>query len=187
MSGFEYVSSPSQLIEHEFYALPHEMRLLEAQLATIRLNRGIIAANIGDTMGESSESWHDNAPAEALFGEMYQLDKREAGLISATKHLTQVPYPNIDIPFATIGSRLTCDISGDIFRLDISGNLPAMAEQIHEKDVEKGSISAPLPRALLGSRPLEQVRSIIGGQALEIVVVEVDQDAQQTYYSECDI
>lgn len=178
-----YIKSANDLDANAVYALPYETLRLEKQLQAIGLSQGEIAGHISDAMEQSSETWHDNAPADALFGEMFQLDKRHADLVRAARRLIKVSYPTDEVAFATIGSRVLCSIGkGEKFHLDIVGNLPLSEEEEDHDEVERGSISAPMPRALLGVKIGETVAVDLPGRILEVSVANIDQAAQRLAY-----
>lgn len=180
--SLNYISSADELDPFYSYVLPYEFRRLSKQLAEIRGKRGVVSSHIKDAMEQSSETWHDNAPAEALFGEMYQLDTRESGLVTASKHLVEVPYPNEEIDFATIGSRVLCGMGSDQFYLDITGNLPLYKDDDDHHEVERGSIAAPMPRAILGARADSVVEVDMSTRTLEVSILEIDQNSQRLEY-----
>jgi len=177
-----YITSSKDLDPVYTYVLPYESNRLSKQVAEIKQKRGIVSGHIADAMEQSSETWHDNAPAEALFGEMYQLDTRESGLVSASRHLIEVAYPTIVVDFATIGSRVLCGMGGDKFYLDITGNLPLNKDEDDHHEVERGSIAAPMPRALLGAKAGSVVEVDMPGRILEVEILEIDQNSQRLEY-----
>ena len=183
MSEFpEYIDSVDGLKDNYFYALPYEAIRLNKQLQEIINKRRSLAGHISEAMEQSSETWHDNAPAEALFGEMYHLDVRESGLVKAARKVIKVPYPRAEVPFATIGSRLLCSMRGDEFQIDVTGNLPLYGDEADHEEVERGSISASLPRALLGAKRGAIVELSLKTKISMVDVLEIDQTAQQHAY-----
>lgn len=179
-----YIRSAADLDPNAVYALPYETRRLRVQLDEIASKRGIVASHISDAMEQSSETWHDNAPADALFGEMFQLDTRESGLIKAARRLIEVPYPTPEVEFATLGSRVKYEIGGDAYLLDIVGNLPLDSDEDDHDEVDRGSISAPMPQAMLGATPGQSLEVVMPGRSLKIGVIAVDQSAQERAYDE---
>lgn len=181
----DYITSPTDIDPDKYYGLPHEVRLMEAQIGAIRDSRSELADHIEDAMSQSSETWHDNAPADALFGEMYQLDSRESGLIRASRNLIRLAYPTHDVEFATIGSRVLCSIAGSEFLLDLTGNIP-LSGQGHrdDYDVERGSLVAPMPQSLLGAHENTTRSANINDRVIDIKVISIDQEAQQNEYGQ---
>jgi len=177
-----YIRSASELQPNFTYALPYESRRLHEQVQGIRDKRHILSGHISDAMEQSSETWHDNAPADALFGEMYQLDSRESSLAVAARFLIKVPYPTAEIGFVTIGTRVECEMAGEVFKIDITGNAPLSRDEEDHDEVERGSIDAPMPRGLLGALPNTEFVLDINGRTLEIGIVGIDQDAQRLAY-----
>ena len=174
------ILSAEQLTEGDFYALPHEVAFMESQVRDIKSKRVILAGHIKDSMEQSSETWHDNAPADALFGELNMLDGRESKLAVAERRLTVVEYPDPDFSLVTIGTRVGCVISGSSFEIDVTGNLPLTLPA--DGEVETGSIAAPMPRALLGAEQEASVEADINGRIIEIGIMSVDQTTQREFY-----
>ena len=166
MSEFpEYIDSVDGLKDNYFYALPYEAIRLNKQLQEIINKRRSLAGHISEAMEQSSETWHDNAPAEALFGEMYHLDVRESGLVKAARKVIKVPYPR-----------------AEEFQIDVTGNLPLYGDEADHEEVERGSISASLPRALLGAKRGAIVELSLKTKISMVDVLEIDQTAQQHAY-----
>lgn len=180
--NFRYIASATEIDPTSTYVLPYEAVRLLKQLDEIREKRGVVSGHIKDAMEQSSETWHDNAPADALFGEMYQLDTRESGLVTAYKHLVEVPYPTTEVNFATIGSRVLCGMGSDQFHLDITGNLPLNKDEEDHHEVERGSVAAPMPQAMLGATVDSVVEVKLPGRELEVLILEIDQNAQRLEY-----
>lgn len=177
-----FITSIDQIIEGDYYALPHEIRAMKAQQGDIEGMRNLLSEDIKDAMEQSSETWHDNAPADALFGELSRLDRRESRLRVAERHLTVVEYPDPSFNLVTIGSRVGCIVAGDEFEMDITGNLPLHLPS--EDDVEAGSFLAPMPRALLGASVNDVVTADIGGRLIEVAVSGLNQQAQKLFYEQ---
>lgn len=175
-----FITSPEQIAPESYYALPHEVVLMRAELDGITLKRSGIAGHIDEAMSQSSETWHDNAPAEALFHEMGLIDRREASLRNAQRRLHVVAYPPIVFRLVTIGSRVICSLGGEEFPMDITGNLPIAMEE--QNGVEIGSIEAPIPRAILGLAAGQTAMADIHGRELPVHVLDVDQLAQREFY-----
>lgn len=175
-----FITSPEQIIDGAYYALPYEVDLMERELEAMKLKRGGIALHIEEAMAQSSETWHDNAPADALFGEMGMIDQRESSLRKAKKKLHLLEYPPENLDVVTIGSRALISMGGDEFFMDITGNLPL--NMPHEEGVEVGSIAAPMPRAALGVRPGEAAGLKVENRDLAFTVLDLDQTAQRIFY-----
>lgn len=177
----KYLLSPSQIVEGGFYALPHEIAFLRKATEQVLGRKQSVADVIGESMDQSSETFHDNAPAEAVHGELYALDHRHLALSVAERNLTLFDYPEPGFELATLGSRVGCLILGDHFQLDITGNLPITLEP--DGDVETGSVSAPMPQSLLGHGVGETAEATIHDRVIEITITDIDQLAQAKFYS----
>jgi len=181
MSFERHLISESEITEGYFYALPHEEVMMHRQIDSVKNQRSTLAGNISEAMEQSSETWHDNAPADALFGEMRVLDLHGTKLAVAKRNLVIVHYPEPDFNLVTIGSRVGCLMLGDEFQMDITGNLPITLDP--GEDIEAGSIDAPMPRALLGAALNSTVGVTINKKEFEVSVISLDQTAQFNHYS----
>ncbi|MBP6961923.1 GreA/GreB family elongation factor [Candidatus Saccharibacteria bacterium] len=180
MSFEQHITSASQITEGTFYCLPHEEVLMHEQIGHVKNKRGVLAGDITEAMEQSSETWHDNAPADALFGEMRVLDLHGTKLAVAKRNLVIVRYPEPDFNQITIGSRVGCIMLGEEFEMDITGNLPIALKS--DGDVEKSSIDAPITQALLGALVNSVVEFTVDGRDIEVIVSTLNQTAQHDFY-----
>jgi transcription elongation GreA/GreB family factor len=176
-----YITDVSQLEPSVYYALPHEVAELEREVASIRIHRAELSGHISDAMEQSSETWHDNAPADALFGAMRQLDTREVKLAAASRKIVLLAYPTADLEVVTIGSRVLCLQGSEEFFVDIAGNLP-LTRAVHDTDIEVATVNAPMTRALLGRAEGETVDYEVGSRRFNIAVLAINQTVQQQSY-----
>lgn len=125
--------------------------MIEEQVA---LGKAMAAA-----MSQSSETWHDNAPADSVRHDAEILSKR-AGQVSSVIHEgVLVDYPDEFDEVATLGSIVRCHFGNDVaspstlFITGVTRNLPDELQTRlgveEEPDFTVVSVTAPLGKALL--------------------------------------
>lgn len=176
------VASTNELDPKYRYALPYEVLRLSSQLQGVDEGLAALAPEVEAAMSHSSETWHDNPQADAVFEEMNKLDLLKSGLVKASKKLVGVPYPTSDVTHATIGSRVLCKIGDEQFHLDITGNAPLGTEANDNPNVDRGSFDAPVPGGIIGVVMGATVDIDMSGRRLEVSVLEIDQNAQRYEY-----
>src|SRR5690606_8699834 len=133
---------------------------------------------LGEAMSQSSETFHDNAPAESIRDEQEILLRRAKPLMQILRHHVVIDYPDPKSNIASIGSRVTVqyDNSNERFDIDIVGYRPSSAEYFN--DTEIISYESPLAAAILGNQPGTKV--YIGDPPVSLDIIEVNQTAVQT-------
>lgn len=173
-------------VDQEILLLEHEMELA-CQLLEMELARSIeIGADIGEAMGQSSESWHDNAPADAVLEE-YALHKGKIAVLSnLTNKGSIVPYPSENDPNISIGSGATIVVPTwkEIINLLVIGDARFLypAHVALHGEVELVSYNSPLAIALMGKRVGDACEANIHGKKVEITVDGVDQNTVHEVY-----
>jgi len=104
-----------------------------------------------DVFNQSSETWHDNAPFDALRDHQSMLDAELQGLRAVLRNsLPSVPKQKTNV--AGVGSRVTLrDAKGVFKRYTIAGDWTHRAGQT-EGDITVISREAPLARELMGKK-----------------------------------
>lgn len=117
-----------------------------------------------DVFNQSSETWHDNAPFDALRDRQSLLDAERQQLRQLLRAGTlTVPKPKKGI--IGIGSRVTLDSGKRYF---IAGDWTPRAGQVHG-DVFVVSAASPLGQALIGRRAGDDVAAgKLRGKIVEI-------------------
>lgn len=133
-------------------------------------------------MHQSSETWHDNAPADAIRHEAQAFLKKRSRISQILTRRFVLDYPTPETPFATIGSRVTLSLNGsEPFQIDIVGVQPG---EDGSSELDVCSYRAPLARAVIGKINGETAEADINGRVVTVQVIGVDQIAQRQYPSD---
>jgi len=176
------ISSVEQLHEGVTYLLPHELIRVQDLLAKTEAELKVLAEQRFEAMHQSSETWHDNAPAEAIKHTGEVPGRRRDKLDKMLRSQFILDYPSKEIPFATIGSRVLIKVGQtEPFTIDIVG---AQTESTDSNpDIEESTYRSPLAIAIIGKSVGETPLATIGDRTLEVTILGIDQEAQQLEYS----
>lgn len=161
--------------------LAHEVDVVRQELASLAVIQAHHGELLGEAMTQAAETYHDNAPAEAVRDDQEVLMRRAKPLLHMLKHHVIVPYPEADNPDVQIGSRVTVKVgeSNEIFRVDIVGFRPTSPDEVDGVDML--SYEAPLAEALLGHTTGDTVE--FGQRKMDYHVVGIDQAAIAQRYA----
>ncbi len=175
-----YIVSAKDIVEGGVYCMEFEVPLIEARMESVGLAIQDVAVDISAAMDQSSETWHDNAPADAAFAHLNKLDQDKHRLTIAQRRLVQLPYPTPDMGIVTVGSLITCEMKDDEFGLLIVGNAPVHHPHDYEGN-DIASLVAPIPRALLGLEVGDETNFTVGDRVQSVAVRAIDQTVIHTF------
>jgi len=174
------ISSINQLQDGVSYILPHELKRVKGILGDTEKELKALGDLRFEAMHQSSETWHDNAPAEAIQHSSEVPRRKRERLTNILKSQFVLEYPSADTPFVTIGSRALIKLgTGDVepFTIDIVG---VQSETPSENpDMEVSTYKAPLAQAIIGRVVGDKPTAIIGDRELEVEIISIDQEAQR--------
>lgn len=158
------------------YLLPHEVNMLARQLEDTEIELRRLGELKNEAMHQSSETWHDNAPADAIRHEAQVFLKKRSRLSQILTNRSVLDYPTPSTPFATIGSRVTLSLNGsEPFEIYIVGVQPG---EDGNGELDVCSYRAPLAKAVIGKVNGEITTADINGRIVNLQVINVDQNAQ---------
>lgn len=164
-----------------FLLLPHELWLVRRdyeEFIKIQEHHGEL---MGEAMGQSSETYHDNAPAEAVLHEQTVLMRRVQPLQRIFRNHTVIDYPEQGSSDAALGSTVEVSINdGEPFGIQIVGYLDKRYEN---DEVEQATYSSPLGAALLGHSVGEIIDADIHGNERALQIVGIDQRQVVQHYA----
>lgn len=165
------------------YLLPHEVELMNGRFRTLEEKHIEIVDVFADAMEQSSETWHDNAPADAARDAATVLSWEARQLVTIAKNYEVVDYPPIDSHQVAIGSRVRLSVNGSSpFSIDIVGAslLGRNALVGDGEEIEQVTYNAPLATLVLGHPEGKSFEGELNGKTVSIVLLGVDQTAQRT-------
>lgn len=135
--------------------LPFEEYLLRQRLGKLGIKQQELGKLLGEAMNQSSETWHDNAPADAINRESEQLVKEARQIGETLLNSVGVPYPGAGQEGATVGSIVGVRYAEDeeptpVLLTGYVRQLPETADGGLSADLDVCTVRSPLGQALLG-------------------------------------
>lgn len=135
--------------------LPFEEHFLRQRLGKLSVKQQELGKLLGEAMNQSSETWHDNAPADAINHESEQLVKEARQIGEALLNSVGVSYPDAEQEGVTIGSIAGVRYAGDeeptpVLLTGYVRQLPESIDSDLPADLEVCTVRSPLGQALLG-------------------------------------
>lgn len=144
------LQSPEDVNPNLQYLLPHEVTSIQSELDSIDNELRRLGELKNEAMHQSSETWHDNALADAIRHDARLKLHRRSLLESMLREGVRLGYPPPDTTFVTIGSRVTVKMGQETFGIDIVGLQPVDITE-NESGIEVCSYKAPLAQPLIGA------------------------------------
>lgn len=159
--------------------LPFESALLQEKLALLTEEQARRGRLMQEAMSQSSETWHDNAPADALAAQSRTATEQVAGIKQTVDAAIEVSYPSEVERVVTLGSLVFVRFGqGDACPVFISGSVRDVSD-IKEisvpDDSEVVTLQSPLGRAMLDTREGQLVSYEVRGRDMTVEVGEVFQ------------
>ena len=157
--------------------LPFERDLLYEQFNHCINKQSALAKSLGEAMRQSSETWHDNAPADVVSSDSKVLADR-AEMISENLRLGLVFDYVDDCEEVTLGSVCTVQYSpGDEMSVILVGVTRDLPEDI-ETQLPDGCVAvtleSPLGAAMLGaSSGSEVLFLVVGGKKTTVKILDI--------------
>lgn len=93
--------------------LPFEEGAIQGTLDTLANEQSSLGKELGAAMRQSSETWHDNAPAEAVASQSIIVAARAKLAHAGLANSINIGYPEETFPYATLGSLVEITYQGD--------------------------------------------------------------------------
>lgn len=157
--------------------LPFEQELLDAALRGLDAEQSDLGAQLGEIMAQSSETYHDNAPAEVIAHDSSLLAERASKLVTIMRKIQVIEYPKTS-DVISLGNTVAATFPGNKKKqLLITGychkkaDLPA---QHTGNGLIPVTLSTPVGSALLGATPGQHVTYRVDGKDFTIGVDSID-------------
>lgn len=165
------------LKEGKLPLLPFEKKLLESELENLANKQNNLSKLLGEAMSQSSETWHDNAPADSINHEARLVSDRASSIQELLFSSTIYDYPD-DNETITLGSIVSVEFSPDVVDdIFISGSLRDISDRDTEFDflsnMDIATLQSPMGKALLGKKTGEKIKINFGGNSNEIVIRDI--------------
>ncbi|MDO4780849.1 MAG: GreA/GreB family elongation factor [Candidatus Saccharibacteria bacterium] len=170
----------------ELPVLPFEMEAAKRAMTELALRQAQLAADLGEAMSQSSETWHDNAPGDAVAMESQVLAESARPMQQIISHGVEFSYPNDDHSEVTLGSivlvefpdtkkSLRCFLTGAVRELP---NCPGSTawEQLEQLADIAVTTESPLGSAIFDHKVGEQVSfRTPQGTTTKVLIIDITQ------------
>jgi len=159
--------------------LPFEEQLLRSRLNQLGVKQTQLGKLLGETMDQSSETWHDNHAAEMISQDSRGMTDEANHIIGTLRAARVVPYGGVEpiVPgIATLGNVVQVNF-GDkewvsMLLTGVSSSLPEELEAVNE-GVEVLSIASPLGAAILDAEKGAVVSYEVNSRSLTASIGEI--------------
>lgn len=163
--------------QQQFPLLPFEIQSLQIRWEEFAEKQKELGAIMREAMSESSETWHDNAPADAVMNDSKTLTTRALAVARLLGHSHELEYPKGSQP-VTLGSIVGIQFRGDpeVENYLLTGAVREIPEQIAgnlPSETEAVTLSSPMGEALFGSSIGEDVSYYANSREIAVKVVQV--------------
>lgn len=168
--------------------LPHERSRLEHRLHQLGLEQAVVAETLSEAMDQSSETYHDNAPADAANLE----SKRVSMMAKFVMELLKRPdndYPDPNTPNIQLGSLAILEFFGERTGVVVVGAPQVYDEETFRPHFELDdevliiTTEAPLGQSLIGLCVGESGSyKVDDGREFSYQVLSVDNETMVTLF-----
>lgn len=167
--------------------LPFEFSILVGRLNSLKERQGSLSRLMGAAMEDSSETWHDNAPAEVIASESVNIVSRARDTINIRDSAEVFNYPLQDLEEVTLGTLVAISFDGESEQESIllTGAVRELNEDVathFPEDTDCATLQSPIGEALLGARVGDTVTYAAKDRVIEVQVhglVQTDQSFAQ--------
>lgn len=156
--------------------LPIEAALIPKKFGELTGRQSELANLLNEAMSQTSETWHDNAPADAVNLESVRLSNAAERVIKAMSHAVVFDYPT-DTEAVTLGSAISASMNGRSEKKLFLVGFVQDVKELLEPDVSAFTLSSPLGEAILGAKPDQEVQYKVGSKTMSIVVNRINAPA----------
>lgn len=167
------------LDRNDIPVLPDEKKALEAKLAHLANKQRELGRELGLSMKESAETWHDNAPAEAIATDAHRLSSEAESLIELLSKVSVIEIPSSNFENVTVGSKVQLKFTDlnktKIILLTGSGYLPDRVFDEKNHPLEVISVSSPLGKAILEHSTGDIIEFTVNNRVIKVEIIQIDQ------------
>jgi transcription elongation GreA/GreB family factor len=161
--------------------LPFEKDILTVELTKLGVQKKDLAQLMGEAMGQSSETWHDNAPADVINHEAKVWADRAGRVLSGLNTALLLEYPRLNGHIATLGSIVGITYPGDsevdnVLLTGMCRTAPSLEDSAPcTGELSVATIHSPLGAAILGLKAGCIAPYVADSRSLSIEVITVQQ------------
>lgn len=171
----EFKTQKEAVVGGAYFLLPAEVDALTAKIVLLTGRQNELGAMMGEAMNESSETFHDNAPAEAISHESRLIVSEYSSIAKVLRSAERIDYPQ-DTSKVEIGSVTEIQYkdetdSGHVLITGYTGKIDASS--LVEGDAQCVAALTPLGQALLEAEAGQEVSYTAGNREFRIGVIAV--------------
>jgi transcription elongation GreA/GreB family factor len=180
----EFVATPSRndiireaIEDGKTPMLPFEQRQLEIELLGHAATQSELGALLGEAMTTTSETWHDNAQADAVTMQSHILEKQAKYVIGALKNRMIVPYEQDEQDKVSIGALVHVLIGRSPETMFLTGRqrrLPEEVTAIVGEDTTTVNMQSPIALAIFDKTEGEVSSYQVGEREFKVTVVSIE-------------
>lgn len=153
--------------------LPFEVEVAKSAMAKLARKQQQLGEALGEAMSQSSETWHDNAPAEAVSHASLVLSESAKPVQRILGEGVTFEYSD-EVDVVTLGSVVTArfDNSQEAIRYLITGatrELPESIGQFSDK-VSVVTLSSPIGKAMFNAKVGDTVEFKVGKRKRAVII-----------------
>lgn len=184
----ESIKSRNQLIKealenNNLPVLPFEIEVAQRAMKIHIEKQAELGKRMGEAMQQSSETWHDNAPAEAIANDSKTLASSAEKTMEIINNSEIFEYVS-EAETATLGSLVGVTYGDDsevvfLYLTGVIRELPSnMHDESHYSDIETVTISSPVGAAIFDKEVGDEVSVQLGnGRQIKITIVSIGASA----------
>lgn len=164
------------IAEGKLPMMPFERREVEVELLGHVATQKELAALRHIAMNTTSETWHDNAQADAVNMQAEILHGRGTEAVRALSDGVVVEYPTEADTSVTIGSLVTLTLGRAPMEVYLTGYRRYMTDEIQAvvgEDVDVANIQSPLGAALFDQSVGAEVAYAVGERQLQATILDI--------------
>lgn len=157
--------------------LPFEQRQLEIQLLGHAATQNELGVLLGEAMTTTSETWHDNAQADAVTMQSHILEKQAKPIIVALRERLVVPYEQDEQHKVSIGALVCVLIGGSPEMMFVTGKqrqLPDEVVAIVGEETTAINMQSPIGQAIFDQTEGAVTSYRVGEREIKVTVVSIE-------------
>lgn len=165
------------LLEGKIPMLAFEQRQLEIELLGHAATQAELGALLGEAMTTTSETWHDNAQADAVTMQSHILENQAKSVIAALKERVIVPYEQDEQDKVSIGALVHVMIGRYPETMFITGkqrSLPDEVVAIVGEDTVPVNVQSPVGLAIFDQSEGAVASYRVGDREMNVTVVSIE-------------
>lgn len=166
----------SAIDQGEIPILPFERKRAEQSFSQLVGRQAELGQLMRNAMTQSSETWHDNAPADVIRNESQITASIAETAIKVLQHGREFGY-EISDDTISLGSivNIRYDNTGKIVSIFLTGVTRDIKSFISDDNINGVTITSPVGKAILGLSTGDSTEIIVGEKILPISIISVRQ------------